>query len=593
MPCTWYGTTEEFQNIEPLELLTLFTKHIYEQSLEEAKLNPETRPQLKAWWNCIRDLKAQLFLTPTLKGYLLFEYEFPRSGGRRPDVLLLLPGELIVLEFKGYDAIKAPELNQISLYVRDFEEYHSTIQDHQLNVRGTLVYSSDDSSVKHKPNKDYKIYETPQHDLNILLNKINKKAVGDVITPENLLEGRFQPLPSIIESARNIFNQEELPEIRNVKSSNFDEVMKATTAIIKKAEETKTHHMILVSGVPGAGKTYIGLTLAHQLSNAVYLSGNGPLVDVLQDILTEDGQRHANQVFVQALSSYKRDIQANKELDEHILIFDEAQRAWEFQNHSKESDPDLMVRAAKKKDWSVIVGLIGEGQEIHTKEQKGIPLWNEAIAGKGFIVHARHDENMFPNAIEFEENPHLHLKTSIRTHNALDYFKWVESFLSGDFVEANKIAQNLRSERFTLIKMSSLNEAKQYLKDLYGTTNKTYGIVASSQLNSPMNWKKAKRERYKGKPHVGYYNDKSSPYYCKKMNYAASEFDCQGLELDAAIVYWDDDLYIQNKQWCFDEKRLNHQADRKEEMKINAYRVLLTRGRDCVIIVDEKGCLNY
>ena len=108
-----------------------------------------------------------------------------------------------------------------------------------------------------------------------------------------------------------------------------------------------------------------------------------------------------------------------------------------------------------------------------------------------------------------------------------------------------------------------------------------------------MNWKKKKKERYSTKPHVEYYNNKNSPFYCKTLNYAASEFDCQGLELDAAIVYWDDDLTIQNKQWYHNPNKLNNQADRKEEMKTNAYRVLLTRGRDCVIVVDEHGYLNF
>lgn len=593
MTCAWYGTIEEFQQIEPIELLTILTRHIYDQSVEEAKSNPGSLPQLKAWWNCIQDLKDQLFLTPNLNGYLIFEYEFPRSNGRRPDVLLLLPGELIVLEFKGYDAIKDPELHQISLYVRDFQEYHSAVHEHQLHVRGALVYSTNDPSLTMQADLLYKVYEIPKHTLHNLINGVNKLVTAQSIAPETLLEGHFQPLPSILESARAIFKRDDLPEIRNVKSSNFDAVIKAATSIIEEAERTKTHHMILVSGVPGAGKTFIGLTLAHQLQHAVYLSGNGPLVDVLQNILKKDEEIHSQQAFVQALSSYKRDIQNGTKLNDHILIFDEAQRAWEFQNHSKDSDPDLMVRAAKAKDWSVIVGLIGEGQEIHTKEQKGIPLWNRAIANQGFTVHARHNENMFPNAIAFEENPDLHLKASIRTHNALDYFKWVETFLAGDFVEAKKIATNLRSERFILKKMDSLDKAKQYVTDLYGHTDKTYGIVASSKLDSDMNWKKKKNERYSTKPHVEYYNNKNSSFYCKTLNYAASEFDCQGLELDAAIVYWDDDLTVQNEQWHYNPKKLNNQADRKEEMKTNAYRVLLTRGRDCVIVVDEHGYLNF
>lgn len=390
----WYGTIQSFLNIRSQDLLNKLCQHIYNQSVEQAKISPieaSTLPQLKAWFNCIQDLKSQLVHIDDRAGYIIFEYEIPRSGGRRPDVLLLLPGELIVLEFKGYDSILDPEKHQASLYVRDLSEYHSVVQYHRLNVRGAIVYSTKSKKII-EPDHDYQIYLCPNSHLTELINRFNPE--GDVITPKEFINGVYQPLPSIIESAQHIFKHEPLDAIRNIKSSNFDNVIGTVQTIINQAKETNTHHLVLISGVPGAGKTFVGLTLAYETPNAVYLSGNGPLIDVLQDALQTTS-------FVQALRNYKQDYNNGLPLNENVLIFDEAQRAWDAQKvGGSYSEPDIIIQITKQKSWSVVVGLIGEGQEIHTGEEKGIDLWNTAIFDQQFTVHAKHNVGTFTNAIQ-------------------------------------------------------------------------------------------------------------------------------------------------------------------------------------------------
>lgn len=392
------------------------------------------------------------------------------------------------------------------------------------------------------------------------------------------IEGVYQPLPSIIESAQHIFNHKPLEEIRNIKSSNFSEVIQTVQTIIKHAEETRTHHLVLISGVPGAGKTFVGLTLAYETPNAVYLSGNGPLVDVLQDALQTT-------TFVQALRNYKKDFINALPLNENVLIFDEAQRACDAAKmKGPYSEPDIMIQIAKQKSWSVIVGLVGEGQEIHTGEEKGIGLWNHAIDEQHFSVHAKHNASAFPNAIQYYENKHLHLNTSIRTHNALEYFKWVEAFLAGDSKTYRTIEKQLQKQRFILKRMQSLDEAEQYVQDVYKNSNITYGLVTSSK-NRTVQKIPFSQPRNRIKPHVSYYNDPTSPYYCKNLQYAVTEFHSQGLELDMAIVVWGNDLTWGQNGWEFNRYGLNIQAVNPTQMKLNAYRVLLTRGRDGVIIV--------
>jgi len=574
----WYGSIRQFLNFDPEDLLNTLCSAIYKQTYAEALLRPQessTLPQIRAWQNSIQDLKQQLRPFQDVNGYVIFEYEIPRSGGRRPDVLLLLPGEILVLEFKGYDDIKDAEKHQASLYVRDLTEYHSAVQKYDLNVRGSIVYSTNVNS-DIKPDHEYQVYLTPNSRLSELINKFNHDGV--CLTPEVFLQGVYQPLPSIIESARHIFHNKPLEEIRNIKSSNFDEVIHNVHAIIQQAQQTNSHHLVLISGVPGAGKTFVGLTLAYESPSAVYLSGNGPLVDVLQDALQTT-------TFVQALRNYKGDFKNGLPLKEHVLIFDEAQRAWDaVKMKGPYSEPDVMIQIAKQKPWSVVIGLIGEGQEIHTGEEQGIRLWNDAIAGQDFTVHAKHNQEAFPNSIKYYENPHLHLGTSLRTHNALQYFEWVEAFLKGDSDTYRAIENQLQKERFILKRMDSLEEAKQYVREVYKDSNKTYGLVTSSK-NRAVQQIPFSQPRDQIKPHVAYYNDSSSQYYCKNLQYAVTEFHSQGLELDMAIIVWGDDLTWGQNGWQFNQYALNRQAENPIQMKLNAYRVLLTRGRDGVIIV--------
>lgn len=156
-----------------------------------------------------------------------------------------------------------------------------------------------------------------------ILKRIINKTKVPTLTLEEIIEGVYEPSPSMLEAARSILNNEPLPYIKAVSSSNFPEVQQTVRSIIEEAQHTNTHHLILVSGEPGAGKTYLGLTIAHEMKNAVYLSGNGPLVDVLQDTLK-------NRTFVQGLYGYKMDFLEKRMIPkEQIIIFDEAQRAWD------------------------------------------------------------------------------------------------------------------------------------------------------------------------------------------------------------------------------------------------------------------------
>lgn len=580
----WQGSFSEFLNVNGDELVNHLCTQVYDQSLVEARNNPleeSTLPQICAWYDSIEYLKKEVIHFQHLDGFLIFEYEIIRGDGRRPDVLLFLPGEVLVLEFKQYSKVDDPEYNQASLYIRDLESYHSAINEFQLDVRGAIIATSAQPMLEAK--HDYQLYLVGQRSLRELIEKIEFKLKdGLLIKPTEFLAGVYEPLPSIIESAKSIMRDEPLPQIKTLKSSNYDHVMEEVESIVKQAKRDHTHHLILVSGVPGAGKTFVGLNLAHTMENAVYLSGNNPLVDVLQDSLQ-------NKTFVQALYGYKMEYLRRGIIpDDNILIFDEAQRAWDAKKmKGDKSEPEVFIEIAKHKPWAVVVGLIGEGQEIHTGEEGGIGLWNDAIKGKDFNVHARHHEDLFPNSLRYYENLRLHLKTSLRTHNALKYFEWVEKIIAGNFEDAKIIQQELKKKRYTVKVVDSLEEARNYVQKIYQNTDKTYGIVVSSGIKYPKGVKVIPySDRYvEPKNHVAYFNYPNSQYYCRNLEYAATEFHVQGLELDMAIVYWGKDLRREDDDWKVSYPKRG--VEDSYQMKLNAYRVLLTRGRDGVIIYRE------
>ena len=580
----WKGTFSEFISADKDDLVNSLCQQVYDQSLSEAYAHPvaeSTLPQIKSWYDSIEYLMKEIPYFDEMPGYLIFEYEMLRRGGKRPDVLLFLPGELLVLEFKRYSNVKEPEYNQLSLYLRDLQSYHSTVQEFALTVRGGLILTTEEKA--YEINHDFQVYQLGKEGLRNWVQLIIKHTKNNSSLPiDDFLNGTYQPLPSIIESEKAIMRNKPLPQIKTVKTSNFDTVITEVQSIIENAKKQKTHHLVLVTGVPGAGKTFVGLTLAYHADKAVYLSGNRPLVEVLQDSLQ-------NEHFVQSLYAYKTDYQKGRIPEDHVLIFDEAQRAWDAKKMGgNKSEPDIIMEIAKQKSWSVVVGLIGEGQEIHIGEEGGIGLWNTAIANKGIIVHARHHQATFPNAIKYDENPDLHLHTSLRTHNALMYFDWVEAFLEGDLQRSNKLLRKLKESRYTVKFVDSLEEAKRYVQQVYAGTDKTYGMVMSSGMKFVKEIKALPfGERYETpKPHVAYFNYPNSPYYCRNLEYAATEFQVQGLELDMAIVYWGEDLDWRNNKWKINFPRKG--AENPEQMKLNAYRVLLTRGRDGVIIVKSK-----
>ncbi|MBP1950058.1 DNA/RNA helicase domain-containing protein [Virgibacillus litoralis] len=567
--CGWYGNTEEFTGLD------------FEYFISNMKdfINDPSEEQINAWVDCFHFLQNVFKQVQSeidcLNWGLIFEYELPREGGRRPDVLLLIPGRIVVLEFKMKNMSTSSDVEQLTGYLRDLRGYHNTINKFNLQVSGSLVITKAKQQDRIIAMKNKEIYRiTDEVNLGKLLMKYDN-IEGYQISCEQFLTGKYEPLPTILEAASLIMKNEELPNIRKVNNTNIPLALREIKQVIQIAKETKTHHLVLIAGVPGAGKTLIGLQLAHEEKEAIYLSGNGPLVNVLQDYLND-------RTLVQALYNYKREFLSYGNVPpEHIVVFDEAQRAWDSEKMNKPfSEPELIIEMAKKqKEWSVVVALIGQGQEIHTGEESGLKLWNQAIANGSWFVHSDNRLNgYFPNAQEHYSKSFLNLNNTLRNHASIEWHSWVENLFKSNFDSVKPITPRLMSNGINLYVSRNLKAIKNLVSKTYSGTNKQYGYLVSSKgyQKSPLPTVNKKNE------YVSYFNHPNSPFYSSRLNYAATEFQTQGLELDLGILCWGYDLQFVNDKWVN-----SHQDNRLKDpfqIRINSYRVLLTRGRDGTII---------
>lgn len=579
MSVGWSGTVQQFMNTEQSQFL-----HALQHSVPDA-----SDSQLRAWIDTYQSLVVLFQELPELNAHLLFEYQLLRGGGRRPDILLLANDQLLVIECKSYNQISDDECIQTSLYVRDLEHYHSSIQLKNVTVSGILLLTNDGRN-KVTFQEDFNIFVTTRNGFLKILKRLAVKQQSPLLTIEDFLQGYYSPSPSMLEAASAIMKNEPLPRVRALDSSNFEAIHHSLKHIIQQAQVSNEHHLVLVTGEPGAGKTYLGLLLAHEHKKAVYLSGNGPLVDVLQHSLQSN-------TFVQRLYNYKMDyLKHDRILSEHIIIFDEAQRAWDKNQVNKSfirsqsklpniSEPDIIMEiATKEKRWSVTIGLVGEGQEIYSGEEGGISLWNYALKNKSVIVHCKHDANTFTNALQVNTTESLHLDTSLRTHAANTYSQFVIQFLQGEIEHAARLLKDVDASRFHIRITRNLPKAKYVASHLYSNDSKTVGVVcaggADHQKQTPI---LPRNKRYERPSKIAqYFTIPTSNYYCKSLNYSITEFQSQGLELDFAILEWDNDFYLQNGKWA--GQHFQRSVIDPLQIKRNAYRVNLTRGRDGIIV---------
>ncbi|MBD3882373.1 DUF2075 domain-containing protein [Phormidium tenue FACHB-886] len=588
----WMGTIAQFLAVSLAGWQEELGKNYQQLYRQQA-----TATQQQAWQDCGEILQNQLRQlivdqSESRSWTLIFEYELPREGGRRPDLVLLGAGRILVFEFKQKATPSAADLDQVAAYARDLSEYHGGSS--QNPVQAILVPTR-----RTKPGE--------QHESIKILGSSEIKdylcaleGTLPEVDPIAWVNADYEPLPTVVQAARRIFQQEPLPSLKSARSAGIPELIAYLDRLVIQAQQQKQRHLVLITGVPGAGKTLVGLQFVYQNplqqadkpsnKQAVFLSGNAPLVAVLQYALK-------SRVFVQAIRNFYIDHQVRRQKapKEHIIVFDEAQRAWDLRRMSEEygidsAAPGIILQIAERvPDWCVLLGLIGEGQEIHVGEEEGIGQWNSGLqsVASSWQVHCPPEQASTFTAIappHLHTHPQFNLTTSLRTHLAKDLQTWVSHLLSGALEAAAALFPVLTAAGYDAYLTRDLETAKAYCRDRYQSEpDKRYGLIASSRARnlSDHGIQNDYMATQRVKMGAWYIDPPDSLLSCCALSSTVTEFGCQGLELDFPIVGWGDDLVWQDA-WVVTRSQRNVRDPLR--LRLNSYRVLLTRGRDGFMI---------
>lgn len=595
--------------------------------------------QKAAWVDQIQILKTIL---KDYKGTVFFEYAIPRMG-RRIDVVLIIEQVVFVLEFKvGEQDYLSSHIDQVWDYALDLKNFHET--SHQLLIAPVLIATeAEDRFIK---------VATTVHSDELLLPILSNAntlaevirlvllfADGEKINAAAWSNGRYSPTPTIIEAAMALYNGHSVNDITrsDADASNLSVTSEVLHEIILRSKEKKEKAICFVTGVPGAGKTLVGLDVAtkhlnkEEQTSSVFLSGNGPLVAVLREALTRDRVKREKEqgkrikkgevmskvkVFIQNVHHFRDEclIDTSAAPYDHVAIFDEAQRAWNHEQTEKfmrrkknvlnftYSEPEFLISCLDRhSDWAVVICLVGGGQEINTGEagisewiyslNRSFPDWHvyisdrltdtEYAAGKALEILGSHQH--------VEEKPELHLSVSLRSFRAENLSLLIKNLLDLNTDEAQRNYALLK-DKYPIAITRDLSKAKQWLKEK-ARGSERYGMIVSSQAQrlkphaidvkspmDPIHWFLDGKE------------DVRSSYYLEDV---ATEFHVQGLELDWSCVVWDADFRYTGKGWSYfsfvgDRWNQIKKEERKQYLK-NAYRVLLTRPRQGMVIVVPEG----
>ena len=605
-----------------------------------------TDEQRDAWVNQINQLQWKL-KELDCSGDIIFEYDIVRLG-KRIDVVLLIKHMVFSLEYKNGEKIyKARDAEQAEDYALNLKNFHRESED--LYVCPILVATNaekyDENVLEAYDDKQVFLQRVNNDTLIETIKSVYQKYGDDgIIDFDKWYNSQYCPTPTIIEAATEAYLNHTVENIARSEAGqeNIDNCELEIQNIIEHAKTNKIKCICFVTGVPGAGKTLVGLDIAAKNlekelggTKSVYISGNGPLIKVLRKSLSMNVQtRNINlgfkdlpkkeikkrisesvHAFVQEAYAFRKDMLLNSDVEpiENILIFDEAQRCWgkeklctwvkkKMNKDLNVSEPEYFIECMnRRQDWAVLICLVGLGQDIYDGEV-GINEWFKSVIKKypdwqlyysEDIFKQIEDKNIDKEAIEHFNNSHqvkaLHLPTSIRSFRSEMVSRFVDNLLDCNIEETRKIHKLLG--KYEIYVTRDINKAREWCRQKVRGSERC-GIIAcsSAQRLKPEgifvpteidveNWFLAPKEDLRSS---------------NAMEVVASEFKVQGLEIDYSIVCWDADLRKTNGGWkYYSFKGTSWQKRNKADQQrylLNAYRVLLTRARQGMVIFVSKGC---
>ena len=622
----WYGASiAEFRSADPNSIFGILAK------------DPEfdlATTQKGAWVEQIAFLQKNL---DRLNGMLYLEFNIPRMGSR-VDVVLLIGPVVFVVEFKvGEASFARAAVDQVWDYALDLKNFHEA--SHQVSLVPILIATEakEPASMKLTADVDgvYRPMQVHPEGFRAAIEYALENISGDALDQRQWAQAAYKPTPTIVEAARALYAHHGVQAIKafDAGKKNLSTTSRRIEELIEEARVKNRKIICFLTGVPGAGKTLVGLNVATQHAradnptHAVLLSGNGPLVAVLRAALFRDERARLRKrglkpktgsdpvkQFIQNVHHFRDEaLKSEAPPADHVVVFDEAQRAWsqamtaDFMKRKKgvpnfsDSEPQFLIRYVDRhKDWAVILCLVGGGQEINRGES-GIGAWVEAVRTSfpnwDMYISSRLTDSEYAatatigtvqesRGVYFDDN--LHLAVSMRSFRAEHVSAFVKAVLDCERDNARLTLAKLN--RYPIAITRNLNLAKQWVRTM-ARGSERFGLIASSKAQrlkphaidirvktDPVHW------FLDGK------DDTRSSYYLED---AATEFQVQGLEVDWAIVSWDGDFRFKGSGWSFHDFRgakwQNVKNPENRNYLKNAYRVLLTRARQGMVIFVPEG----
>ena len=595
-----------------------------------------TIQQSNTWETEVTILKDQLRNLPD--GRIIFEYTIPRMG-KRVDVVVLTHNIVFLLEFKcGDTEYRQSTYDQVYDYALDLRNFQKESHDKLLVPMMISTRAPRYQNILTERDRIIEPIRCNAQNLGIAIEHIANQYEEPSFDYKAWEDSEYLPTPTIVEAAQALYRGHNVHDITR-SDAGAENLTITTDEINRIIDHSKAHSrksICFVTGVPGAGKTLVGLNIAIQRSDAqqgehaVFLSGNFPLVNVLQEALARDkveqekqhGRRisksaalRSTSAFIQIIHKYRDSFVGNHNIPpERVAIFDEAQRAWTHEMIEKfmatkkgvspfpYSEPEFLISTMDRhQDWAVVICLVGGGQEINTGEA-GLPEWFDSLRRAFpdwdvYITPQLNDDEYrrgrswqeMLSVLRTYERQELHLATSVRSFRTPDLAAFVKAVLDASTSEAQRLYQRIR-DKYPIVITRDLRKAKSWVRDkCQGTTR--YGLLASSGgLRLKPEGIFVKNEVHVANWFLNGKDDVRSSYMLEDV---VSEFDIQGLELDYSIVAWDADYRYINGEWTYNNfvgnRWTNISSDERRLYLKNAYRVLLTRARQGMAIFVPSG----
>lgn len=669
--CLYHAAFKEFLNSGTLEVLGTLHDHFHGEAQTTTG---------EAWKREIQLLQQVLTPWTDEAGEIIFEYDIPRLG-KRIDVVLLLRGIIFCLEFKvGQKNALQADVEQVMDYALDLKNFHRFSHDRiivPILIPTDYKRSTTDFIPSVYDDAVYNPLITGAEGLQSMLTKVLHHAHATAsVTIDNWIISPYTPTPTIIEAARTLYENHSVEDITRHEADEVstDATINYLLQIIDRSKRSGQKSICFVTGVPGAGKTLVGLDVAIKQTykedncskedGAVFLSGNGPLVAVLTEALARDNykknvekgkrlsdSRREVSEFIQIIHRYRDNMLAKiknpvengiVEIDpqkavklesagygevEHVAIFDEAQRSW---THKRIADylkrggtygnklkvPNFPFSEAefliwsldRREDWAVIICLVGGGQEINTGEA-GITAWIEALNHRFKHWHVYISNQLTePEYAEGKVNEllrengkvtfsdSLHLAVSLRSFRAEKLSAFVHALLSFS-ADAGSLYREVAAKGYPIVLTRDMDKARAWLRSKARGSQQTGVLVSKVAARfKPL----AVNILAQGDENAVHWflEDKTDVRSSNYLEDAATEIQVQGLELDFVCVLWDADMRYNDGHWEFFKFNgknnwtpVANTPNGQEEKKymLNAYRVLLTRARQGIVICVPSG----